>query len=79
MIYSNFYKKWIATCMKCKLAVLHYNTTAGKYKIKRVVERQSYDFKFLKEYFIIDSDMYEVRDCCGKSFNKNCKTYMKNQ
>ena len=65
--------------MKCKLAVLHYNTTAGKYKIKRVVERQSYDFKFLKEYFIIDSDMYEVRDCCGKSFNKNSKTYMKNQ
>ena len=70
MIYSNFYKKWIATCMRCKIALINFETSANK----KDVDKQN-----LKKYFIIDIDIYRVRNDCGKCINKNCKAYMKNQ
>ena len=79
MIYPKFFNEWIATCMRCNLAILHYSTINSKDKFKAVLEQEYYDLKLLKEYFIIDNEMYEVRSCCGKCFNKNCKSYMKNQ
>ena len=76
MIYSNFYKKWIATCMRCKLEFINFETSANK---KDVYKQNFYDYQILKKYFIIDNDIYRVRNDCGKCINKNCKAYMKNQ
>ena len=70
MIYSNFYKKWIATRMRCKLALINFETSANK----KDVDKQN-----LKKYFIIDNDIYRVKNDCGKCINKSCKAYMKNK
>ena len=70
MVYSNFYKKWIATCGRCKLALINFETSANK----KDVDKQN-----LKKYFIIDNDIYRVRNDCGKCINKNCKACMKNK
>ena len=56
--------------MRCKLALINYETSANK----KDVDKQN-----LKKYFIIDNDIYRVRNDCGKCIDKNCKAYMKNQ
>ena len=57
-------------CMRWKLALINFETSANK----KDVDKQN-----LKKYFIIDNDIYRVRNDCGKCINKNCKTYMKNK
>ena len=79
MIYSNFYKKWIATCMKCSNAILNFNTIAYSEQMEIVFKQKYYDLDFLNKYFIIDDDYFKVRSTCGNCYNKNCKAYMKNQ
>ena len=76
MIYSNFYKKWIATCMKFQLALIIFETSANQ---KDVTKLNFYDYQILKKYYIIDHDIYRARNDCGKCINKDCKAYMKNQ
>ena len=78
MFYSNFYKEWIATCMRCKLALINFETSAD-HKVTNAFEQKYYDYKVLKTYFIIDHDMYKVRSDCGLCINKSCRAYMKNQ
>ena len=75
MIYSKFYGKWIATCMRCNLGLVNFNATANLLEIPN----DYYDFDILKKYFIIDGDMLEVRSSCGRCCNKKCKAYFKNQ
>ena len=62
--------------MRCKLALINFETSANK---KDVDKQNFYDYQILKKYFIIDNDIYRVRNGCGKCINKNCKAYMKNQ
>ena len=76
MIYSNFYKKWIATCMKYQLALINFETSANQ---KDVTKLNVYEYQILKKYLIIDHDIYRARNDCGKCINKDCKAYMKNQ
>ena len=77
MIYSNFYKKWIATCMRCKLALIKFHSSLNR---KEIYEKDFYSYQFLKKYFLIDNDdMYAIRSDCGYCINKNCSAYMKNQ
>ena len=61
MIYSNFYKKWIATCMRCKLALINFETSANK---KDVDKQNFYDYQILKKYFI--TDYYFITHLQGK-------------
>ena len=49
MIYSNFYKKWMASCMRCKLASINFETSADN-KITNAFE-QKYDYKVLKIFY----------------------------
>ena len=79
MIYSNFYQKWITTCMRCKLALINFDTSSNKDEVMVAAQQQFYDYKILRKYFIIDHDIYKVRNDCGKCFNKSCRAYMKNQ
>ena len=79
MIYSNFYKKRVATCMRCKLALINFDTSGGNDSLTVASEQQFYDYKILRKYFIIDHDIYRVRSNCGKCINKACSAYMKNQ
>ena len=74
MIYSNFYKKWIATCMKCKLALIKFDSSVNT---EEIYKRNFYSNQFCKKYFIIDNDMYTVRSDCGYCINENCSAYMK--
>ena len=76
MIYSNFYKKWIATCIRCQLALINFKTSSNQ---KEVSKLNFYDYQILNKYFIIDHDIYRARNNCGKCINKDCKAYMKNQ
>ena len=78
MIYSNLYKEWIATCMKCGLALINFEASADNYH-KNVVGIKYYDYEILKGCFIINADMLKVRSSCGKCNNKKCKAYLKNQ
>ena len=75
MIYSNFYKKWIATCMKCKLALIKFDSGVNS---EEIYKKNFYSYQFLKKYFLIDNEMYTVRSDCGYCINKNCSAYMKN-
>ena len=50
MIYSNLYKKWIATCMKCDLALINFEAMSIQY----------YDYEILTGYFIIYAEMLKV-------------------
>ena len=76
MIYSNFYKKWIATCMRCKLALIKFDNNLNR---EEIYKKDFYSYQFLKKYFLIDNEMYTVRSDCGYCINKNCSAYMKNQ
>ena len=76
MIYSSFYKKWIATCMKCQLALTNFETRSNQKDVSKLI---FYDYQILKKYFIIDHDIYRARNDCGKCINEDCKAYMKNQ
>ena len=62
--------------MRCKLALINFETSANK---KDVYKQNFYDYQILKNYFIIDNDIYRVRNNIRKCINKNCKAYMKNQ
>ena len=62
--------------MRCKLALINFETSANK---KDVDKQNFYDYQIFKKYFIIDNDIYRVRNDYGKFVNKNCKAYMKNQ
>ena len=75
MIYSNFFKNWIATCMRCGLALINFESSANQFTIPK----DWYDYDILKKYFIIDVDLLIVRSSCGHCINANCKAYMKNQ
>ena len=59
MIYSNFYKKWIATCMRCKLALIKFDNNLNR---KEIYKKDFYSYQFLKKYFLIDNEMYTVRN-----------------
>ena len=74
MIYSNLYKAWIATCMKCNEALINFESAAGEFAMPR-----KYSYDILKKYFIMDVDFLIVRSSCGKCINGSCKAYMKNQ
>ena len=76
MIYSNFYKKWIATSMRDKLALIKFHSGLNR---KEIYEKDFYSYQFLKKYFLIGNDMYTIRSNCGYCINKNCGAYMKNQ
>ena len=76
MIYSNFYKKWIATCMRCKLALIKFDSSRNR---EEIYKKDFYSYQFLKKYFLIDDDMYTVRSDSGYCINKKCRAYMKNQ
>ena len=75
MIYSNLYKNWIATCMRCGLALINWEVYAQDYEIPKYF----YDYDIMKRYFIIDADFYKIRSDCGHCINIKCKAYMKNQ
>ena len=75
MIYCNLYKTWIATCMKCSLALINFEASANQYTIPKTF----YDYDILKKYFIMDVDLLIVRSSCEKCINGKCKAYMKNQ
>ena len=75
MIYSNFFKNWIATCMRCGLALISFQSSIELYEIPK----HFYDYDILKRYFIMDADMLIVRSSCGHCINADCKAYMKNQ
>ena len=75
MIYSNFFKNWTATCMRCRLALINFESSANKFTIPKGY----YDYDILKKYFIMDVDMLIFRSSCGHCINVNCKAYMKNQ
>ena len=74
MIYSNLYKTWISTCMKCGEALINFESSANEFVMPR-----KYDYNILKKYFIMDVDLLKVRGNCGKWINETCKAYMKNQ
>ena len=46
MIYSNFHKKWIATCMKCQLASTNFETSANQKDVTKLI---FYDYQILKK------------------------------
>ena len=73
MIYSNLFKNWIATCMRCGLALI--NCEAGEYEKPKIY----YNYDILKRYFIMDANLLIVRSTCGRCINGNCNAYMKNQ
>ena len=79
MKYSNFYKKWIATCVRCHEATLNFNTYCNNQKLKTVSRKKFYNLNILNEYFEISEDFHEIRSNCTQCFNKNCKAFMKNQ
>ena len=78
MIYSNFYNKWIANCMRCGLTLMNVDTSLRNQK-EKICKLNFYDYQTLKKYFIINSNMHMVRSDCGYCINKNCKAFMKNQ
>ena len=75
MKYSNFFKEWIATCMRCGLALINCESGMRRYEIPK----DRYDYDILKKYFILNANMLIVRSSCGHCADKNCKAYMKNQ
>ena len=75
MIYSNFFKNWIATCMRCGLALINFQASIELYE----VPKRFYDYDILKRYFVMNADMLIVRSSCGHCINADCKAYMKNQ
>ena len=75
MIYSNFFKEWIATCMRCGLALINCESKIKLYQIPK----DWYDYDILKRYFILNADFLIVRSSCGHCTDRNCKAYMKNQ
>ena len=75
MIYSNFFKEWIATCMRCGLALINFQSSIELYEIPK----NFYDYDILKKYFILNADLLIVRSSCGHCINESCKAYMKNQ
>ena len=80
MLYSDFYNKWITTCMRCNLALINFDTSVNQKKLLREISNKKYyDYQMLKKYFIITKDMYEARSLCGYCINVNCKAFMKNQ
>ena len=76
MIYSNFYKKWTATCMRRKLALIKFDNSLNR---EEIYKKDFYSYQFLKKYFLIDDDMYTVRSDSGYCISKKCRAYMKNQ
>ena len=75
MKYSNFYKSWIATCMKCGLALINWEVSVQDYEIPKYF----YGYDVMKRYFIMDADFLRIRSDCGHCINTKCKAYMKNQ
>ena len=75
MKYSNFFKEWIATCMRCGLALISYQSKMELYEIPK----DYYNYDILKRYFILNADFLIVRSSCGYCTDKNCKAYIKNQ
>ena len=44
------------------------------------IDRQNFWYnQFLKKYFIINNEFYEIRSECSYCININCKAYMKCQ
>ena len=76
MFYSNFLKKLVKTCERCNIALINWKTD-----IENVyIDKQNYWYnQFLKKYFIINKEFYEIRSTCGYCINKNCKKYMRSQ
>ena len=75
MKYSNFYKNWIATCMKCGFALVKWEISMGDYKIPK----DFYDYDIMTRYFIMNADFLQIRSECGHCINTKCKAYKKNQ
>ena len=42
MLYSNFYNKWIATCMRCNLALINFDTSVNSEKFLRELFNKKY-------------------------------------
>ena len=76
MFYSNFFKKWVKTCERCNIALINWKTdTENVY-----IDKQNYWYnQFLKKYFIINKEFYEIRLNSGYCINKNSKKYMRSQ
>ena len=76
MFYSNFLKKWVKMCERCNIALINLKTdTENVY-----IDKQNYWYnQFLKKYFIINKEFYEIRSNSGYCINKNCKKYMRSQ
>ena len=80
MIYSNFYKQWISTCMRCGLATIKCETTCSNKKMKKVLKKKFYNLQILKDYFNVDKNFLGIiRSNCTVCFNENCRAYMKYQ
>ena len=76
MFYSKFLKKWIKTCERCDIAVIDWKTDVENL----CIDKQNYWYnQFLKKYFIICKEFYEIRSNSGYCINKNCKKYMRSQ
>ena len=68
MIYSNLYKTWISTCMKCDEALINFESGANEFVMPR-----KYDYNILKKHFIMDVDWLKVRSNCGNVLIKRVK------
>ena len=79
MIYSNFYKQWISTCMRCGLATIKFETNCSNQKMKKVLKKKFYNLQILKDYFNVDKNFLGIRSNCTVCFNENCRAYMKYQ
>ena len=64
--------------MRCNLALINFEASAYNYYTK-IIKINYYDYEILTKYFIIDTEMIQVRSSCGKCVNKECKAYLKNQ
>ena len=61
-----------------EMQISTYKTTSSQ-RGKKFIKTISIVINFLKKYFLISNEMYEVRRNSGYCINKNCSAYMKNQ
>ena len=59
MIYSNFYKQWISTCVRCGLATIKFETTCSNKKMKKVLKKKFITYKFLKIILMLIKAFWE--------------------
>ena len=45
--------------MRCKLALIKFHSSLNR---KEIYEKDFYSYQFLKKYFLIDNEMYTVRN-----------------